>query len=192
METLTIARNPGRIRKPRTREAFLAWEQPAGKYKYEWVDGELEKTDYMMKNTERGNVQRIRQAFYKTKAFNQGGELFAETHVPVSETRIRIPDLSFFDAEQIAASEQGALPVSAWAIEIISPNEVGFKIERKALEYQKAGVQVLWQIYPDLRMVQVRTSLRSTQIHWEEDACTAAPALPDLKIKVNELFGPTG
>ncbi len=51
-------------------------------------------------------------------------------------------------------------------------------------------MQVLWQIYPDLRMVQVRTSLRSTQIYWEDDACTAAPALPDMKLKVNELFGP--
>ena len=119
-------------------------------------------------------------------------DLFAETHVPVSETRIRIPDFSFFDHEQIAASEQGALPVPVWAIEIISPNEVGCKIERKALGYQKAGVQVLWQIYPDLRMVQVRTSLHSTQIYWEEDKYTAAPALPDMKLKVNELFGPIG
>ncbi|MGB3852535.1 MAG: Uma2 family endonuclease [Tunicatimonas sp.] len=192
MEATTITRKSARVRKPRTKEAFLAWEQPAGKYKYEWVDGELEKTDYMMKNTERGIVKRIRQAFYKTKAFNEGGELFAETHVPVSETRVRIPDLSFFTAEQIAASEQGALPVPTWAIELISPNEVGFKIERKALEYHKVGVQVLWQVYPDLRMVQVRTSLRSTQIYWEEDACTAAPALPDMKLKVNELFGPIG
>ncbi len=144
METFTTARKSERVRKPRTKEAFLAWEQPAGKYKYEWVDGELEKTDCMMKNTERGIVQRTQRAFHKTKAFNQGGELFAETHVPVSETCIRIPDLSFFNAEQIAASEQGALPVPAWAIELISPNESGFKIERKALEYQKAGVQVLW------------------------------------------------
>ena len=192
METLTIARKSGRIRKPRTQEAFLEWEQPAGKYKYEWVDGELEKTDYMMKNTERGIVQRIQRAFALTEAYKKQGELFAETHVPVSETRIRIPDLSFFDAEQIAASEQGALPVPAWAIELISPNESGFKIERKALEYQKAGVQVLWQVYPDLRMVQVRTSLHSTQIYWEEDECTAAPALPDMKLKVNALFGPTG
>lgn len=99
METLIIARNSERIRKPRTREAFLEWEQPAGKYKYEWVDGKLEKTGYMMKNTEQGLVKRIRQAFYETKAFEQGGELFAETHVPVSATRIRIPDLSFFDHE---------------------------------------------------------------------------------------------
>lgn len=178
-----------RIRKPRTQEAFLEWDQPAGKYKYEWVDGELEKTDYMMKNTERGIVKRIRQAFYETEAFKNGGELFAETHVPVTDTRVRIPDLCFFTSEQIEASEQGELPVPAWAIEIISPNETGFKIERKALEYMKAGVKVLWQVYPSLRMVHVRSSADSTRLFFESDTCTAAPALPDMKIVVSELLG---
>ena len=195
MSTLTKTKTPSlskphrTTRKPRTREAFLEWEQPAGKYKYEWVEGVLEPSDYMMKNTERGIVKRIRKAFYQTKAFAQGGELFAETHVFVTEDRIRIPDLSFFDSAQIDASEQGAFPVPAWAIEIISPNETGFKIERKALEYINAGVQVLWQVYPDLRMVQIRTSASSTRIYFEDDECTAAPPLPNMKIKVSDLFG---
>ena len=195
MSTLTQTKTPPlskphrTTRKPRTREAFLEWEQPAGKYKYEWVDGVLEPSDYMMKNTERGIVKRIRNAFYQTEAFAQGGELFAETHVFVTEDRIRIPDLSFFDSAQISASEQGTFPVPAWAIEIISPNETGFKIERKALEYMNVGVQVLWQLYPDLRMVQVRTSANNTQIYFEENECSAAPALPDMKIKVRGLFG---
>ena len=190
MDTLTIAKKKlERVRKPRTLEAFLAWDQPAGKYKYEWVDGELEKTDYMMKNTERGIVQRIQRAFVKTKAYAQHGELFAETHVPVTETRIRIPDLCFFTSDQIEASEQGEFPVPVWAIEIISPNKTGFKIERKALEYMKAGVQVLWQIYPNLRMVHVRTSANNTQLYFEDDTCTTAPALPDMEIVVDQLFG---
>lgn len=100
-----------------------------------------------------------------------------------------LPILSFFDSAQISASEQGAFPVPAWAIEIISPNETGFKIERKALEYMNVGVQVLWQVYPDLRMVQVRTSADSTRIYFEDDECTAAPAIPDMKIKVRNLLG---
>ena len=59
MSTLTITNKKAkRVRKPRTIKAFLVWDQPASKYKYEWVDGELEKTDYMMRNTERGIVQR--------------------------------------------------------------------------------------------------------------------------------------
>lgn len=190
MNTQTVTRQKSeRVRKPRSQEAFLAWDQPAGKYKYEWVDGELEKTDYMMKNTELGIVKRIKNAFYQTQAFAQNGDLFAETHVFVTEGRIRIPDLSFFSAKQIAASERDEHPVPTWAIEIISPNETGNKIERKALEYMNVGVQVLWQVYPDLRIVRVRTSVNSDQLYIEDDVCTAAPALPDLEIGVNELFG---
>ena len=189
MSTLTTLSKKSRIRKPRNLEAFLDWNQPAGKYKYEWVDDTLEQSDYMMKNTERGIVQRIQRAFAKTKAYREHGELFAETHVFVTEGRVRIPDLSFFDSGQIAASEQGEFPVPVWAIELISPNETGFKIERKALEYMNAGVQVLWQIYPDLRIVYVRISASSVQLYFKDDWCTAAPALPDMKIKVDDLFG---
>ena len=188
MNSTVATKKTEHARKPRTLEAFLQWDQPAGRHKYEWVDGELEKTDYMMKNTVRGIVQRIQRTFTKTKAYAQYGELFAETHVPVAETRVRIPDLCFFTSEQIEASERGEFPVPAWAIEIISPNEIGFKIECKALEYMNAGVQVLWQIYPELRMIHVRTSANNTQLYFEGDVCTAAPALADMKVKISELF----
>ena len=190
MNTLTtVGKKAERVRKPRTLEAFLEWDQPAGRYKYEWVEGELEKTDYMMKNTELGIVKRIKNAFYQTQAFTRGGDLFAETHVFVTKDRIRIPDLSFFDAKQIEASERGGRSVPAWAIEIISPNETGNKIERKALEYMNVGVKVLWQIYPDLRIVRVQTPGNSSRLYIEDDECSADPALPDLKISINELFG---
>ena len=74
-------------------EKFLQWEQPEDHYKYEWVDGSLEKTEYMMKNTERGIVKRIQRAFTKIQAYKNGGELFAETKVMISDTLVRIPDL---------------------------------------------------------------------------------------------------
>ena len=196
MDTLTITKKPRRkpvrsqsVRKPKTIQAFLAWEQPEGKYKYEWVDGSLEKTEYMMKNTERGIVQRIQRAFARTKAYAAHGELFAETYVPVTATRVRIPELCFFTQEQIRDSASGEQPIPSSAIEIISPNEKGFKIEQKALDYFAAGVQVLWQIYPNIRMVKVLTSPREIQACFEQDVCSAAPALPDLQLTVEELFG---
>ena len=194
METLTSqkkTRQPARsrVRKPKTLESFLSWEQPEGYYKYEWVDGALEKTEYMMKNTERLLVMNIERAFAKTTAYRDGGHLFAETIVPVSEERVRIPDVSFFTNRQILNSAQGGQPVPAFAIEIISPNESGFKIEQKAFDYFAAGVQVLWQIYPNLRMVKVLTSPQTVQICLKQDGCSAAPAIPDLTIAADQVFG---
>ncbi len=194
METLTSqkkTRRPARsrVRKPKTLEAFLRWEQPEGYYKYEWVDGALEKTEYMMKNTERLLVVNIDRAFAKTAAYQEGGHLLAETVVPVSEERVRIPDVSFFTREQIIKSSKGEQPVPAFAIEIISPDESGIKIEQKAFDYFAAGVQVLWQVYSNVRMVKVLTSPQAVQICLKQDVCTAAPVLPDLKIAADEVFG---
>ena len=178
-----------RVRKPKTMDAFLRWEQPDGYYKYEWVDGTLERTEYMMKTTELSIVRSIKKAFYKTDFFQQEGELFAEVVIAVSEERARIPDLAAFSSDQIATTQQEGQPVPSFAIEIISPNESGFKIEQKTLDYFAAGVRVLWQIYPNVRMVKVFTSSRDVQICLEQDVCSAAPAIPDLQLTVETLFG---
>ena len=194
MSTLTTSQKPrkasvqSRVRKPKTMEAFLQWDQPEGNYKYEWVDGTLEKTEYMMKNTERLIVYKIKRALTQSNFYKNGGDLFCETAVPVSETRARIPDVSFFTKGQILDSAQGKQPVPAFAIEIISPNESGFKIEQKALDYFGAGVRVLWQIYPNVGLVRVLTSPRDVQVCLEQDVCTAAPAISDLQISVEELL----
>jgi Uma2 family endonuclease len=177
------------VRKPKTLEAFLRWEQPEGPYKYEWVDGTLEKTEYMMKNTERAIFDRMSRRFVQSSSYAEGGNLFPETPVPVSQDRARIPDVSFFTKEQIAASERGEQPIPSFVVEIISPNEKGFKIEQKALDYFNAGVQVLWQIYSNVRMVKVFTSPDDVQICFAQKVCSAAPAIPDLQLTVDELFG---
>lgn len=196
MNTLTAKKKSRKLsvssraaRKPRTLQAFLEWEQPEGHYKYEWVDGVLEKTEYMMKNTELDIVRNIKKSFYATDFFRQGGELFAEVTVKLSEERARIPDLASFSDEQIVAAKNGEHPIPSFAIEIISPNEKGFKIEQKAIDYFAAGMQVLWQIYPNLRMVRILTSPRDLKACFEQDVCSAAPALPDLQLTVEELFG---
>lgn len=196
MDTVTKAKKNRRrtvrspsVRKPKTIEAFLRWEQPEGKYKYEWVDGALEKTEYMMKNRGLDIVRNIKRAFYTTDLFQQGGELFAEAVVQLSEVKVRIPDLASFSDEQIIAAKRGESPIPSFAVEIISPNEKGFKIEQKALDYFAAGVQVLWQIYLNIRMVKVLTSPRNVQVCFEQDVCSAAPALPDLQLTTEALFG---
>ena len=198
MSTVTTVKKPrqtpvrSRVRKPKTIEAFLQWEQPEGYYKYEWVDGTLEKTEYMMKNTERLIVHKINRALTQSDFYQNGGDLFAETAVPVSGTRVRIPDISFFTKEQIVDSAKGGQPVPSFAIEIISPSESGFKIEQEVFDYFEAGVQVLWQIYPNLRMVKILTSPQEVQVCLKQEVCSAAPAIPDLQLTVEELFGEGG
>ena len=102
------------VQKPKTLEAFLRWEQPEGPYKYEWVDGTLEKTEYMMKNTELDIVRNIKQAFYATDFFRKKSELFAEALVQISEMRARIPDLAAYSDEQIKLAKKDEHPIPAF------------------------------------------------------------------------------
>ena len=177
------------VTKPKTLEDFLTWEQPEDSpYKYEWINGNLEKTEYMMKNTERGIVSRILRAFYQTKGFQAGGEIFAETKVKISDSQVRIPDLAYFDKSQIEASEKGAHPIPSFVIEIISANDKVSEVEKKVLEYFKAGVQTVWHIFPELQIVRVSVSPKEIKICTAEDECSARPVLPDLTMKVNNIF----
>ncbi|MGB3850121.1 MAG: hypothetical protein WA958_09155 [Tunicatimonas sp.] len=68
-------------------------------------------------------------------------------------------------------------------------NESGFKIEQKAFDYFAAGVQVLWQIYPNVCMVKVLTSPQSVTVCLKQDVCTAPSVIPDLKITADQVFG---
>ena len=79
-------------------------------------------------------------------------------------------------------------PVPAFAVEIISPSDKADKIETKVIEYLNAGVQVIWHVFPALRMVRVFTSVKNSISHFETDTFDAAPAVPDLTMTVNELF----
>jgi Uma2 family endonuclease len=177
------------VSKPRTLEDFLQWDQPEGSpYKYEWVNGHLEKAEYMMKNTERGLVNRIQRAFMHTQGFAEGGNLFAETKVKLSDMQVRIPDLAYFTKAQIESSEQGGHPIPKFVIEVISVNDKISEVEKKVLEYFEAGVQTIWHIFPELQIVRVSVSPKEIKVCTGEDECSAQPAIPDLAMKVNDIF----
>ena len=177
------------VSKPKTLEDFLKWDQPEDSpYKYEWVNGHLEKTEYMMKNTERGLVNRIQRAFMHSQGFAEGGNLFAETKVKVSDVQVRIPDLAYFAKAQIEASEQDEHPIPKFVIEIISAHDKISVVEKKVLDYFEVGVQTIWYIYPGLQFVRVAVSPKEIKVCTGEDECSARPAIPDLVMKVNDIF----
>ena len=76
----------------------------------------------------------------------------------------------------------------AFVVELISPSDRAKHVEQKVIEYFNAGVQVVWHVHPELRMVRVFTSARHNVTCFEHDAFDAAPALPDLQLTVDALF----
>lgn len=60
----------------------------------------------------------------------------------------------------------------------------------KMRQYHKAGVRVVWLIYPGLQEVHVYSGehLDQMTVCSEDRICSAAPALPDFEVSVREVF----
>lgn len=129
----------------------------------------------------------IKPAFLKTNAHAAGGELICKQDVMLTGIQMRRPDMAYFSDEQIR-DEANEEPIPAFCIDVISPTDEGEKIEAKRIEYFKAGVQVLWHIYPENGEVHIYTSRKTVQICSDDDICSAQPVLNDFLISVNDLL----
>ncbi len=170
---------------PTTLEEFMAWEPEDG-FKYEWNDGELIK--FVGMNKTQFHIFGILNRLFISKGFWKEGTFVAEQDVQLSGIQMRRPDIAYFTIEQESNMKQGEDEIPEFAIEIISGNDKANKVEEKTIEYFKAGVKVLWLIYPDNKTVQVYTSLKQAQICTDDDICSAKPVLEDFEIKVSDIF----
>ncbi len=167
---------------------FLEWMPQDSPFKYEWNKGNIERTDYM-KFDERVLVNRLIRHFINTQAFQQGGMLFAEADVHLGPDTYRRPDAAFLTKNQISGSENGVkYAVPSFVIELISPNDRIKYLEDKLQEYFDAGVQVVWHIFPNTRQVWIYSDPLHHTVCSGSEVCSAAPALPDLEVTVEEMF----
>lgn len=175
---------------PTTLEEFMVWESEDG-FKYEWNDGELIK--FVGMNKKQIFIYEVLNQLFIEKGFWKTGTLICEYDVQLSGTppgglQMRRPDIAYLTKEQIIATKQGEDEIPEFAIEVISGNDKANKVEEKTIEYFKAGVKVLWLIYPDNQTVQIYTLLKQAQICTDDDICSARPVLEDFEITVNEIF----
>ena len=170
---------------PTTLEEFMAWESEDG-FKYEWNDGELIK--FVGMNRKQVFIYEALNQLFIEKGLWKTGTLISEYDVQLSGIQMRRPDVAYLTKEQIVSTKQGEDEIPEFAIEIISGSDKANKVEEKTIEYFKAGVKVVWLIYPDNKTVQVYTSLKQAQICTDDDICSAKPVLEDFEIKVSDIF----
>ena len=96
--------------------------------------------------------------------------------------------MAFFTREQILDSANDIESIPPFVVELISPTDRVNTVETKVIEYVNAGVQVIWHVFPALRMVRVFNSAKNNATYFETDLFSAAPALPDLQMTVDEVF----
>lgn len=165
---------------------FLRWKSDDN-YVYEFNNGILEPTTGMRQD-EILLFKRISRYFSQTNAYQTGGELLAEVDVWLTEKQMRRPDIAYYTTDQIDLIGISELVIPNFVIELASDSDSELKSLIKRHEYFDAGVQVVWWIYPAFKEVYVYTSPKTVTICTDNDVLSAAPALPELQLTVEELF----
>lgn len=171
---------------PKTLAEFLEWEPEDG-YKYEWNDGEIIQFKGMDKK--QIYIYILLNKLFNKKGFGENGTLVCEYDTMLSGIQMRRPDIAYLSDEDGKRAKDGQDVIPEFMIEIISTNDKPYKIEEKLTEYFKAGVRVVWNIYPETKLIYVFTARKTVKICMDDDVCSAAPVLPDFEIKVSEILG---
>ena len=104
---------------------------------------------------------------------------------------VRKPDASFIRKDR--------LPPYAWnegycslrpdlAVEVISPNDLAWDIDRKIAAYLAAGVPLVWVVHPEARAVRVHR--KGGEVSWlrDVDELSGEDVLPGFRCQVAALF----
>lgn len=161
--------------------------------RYELVDGELVERDMSGLSSEvarklagRAGMFADEQGLGHTFGPDCGYQCF-----PFDPGRVRGPDASFIRADRISAEEleSGHISVAPdLAVEVISPNDQAFELNRKIEEYLRAGVRLVWVIDPLSRTVDVYRPQGSDNRLREHDELSGEDVLPGFRCPVRELF----
>lgn len=104
---------------------------------------------------------------------------------------VRMPDVSY-----VSKSRAPSIPSHGWltvppdfAVEVVSPGDSASKVQLKAHDYIRAGVPLVWVVFPESRTVEVRRTGSSTiQVLGEGDVLSGDDVLPGFSVAVTELF----
>ena len=105
---------------------------------------------------------------------------------------VRIPDVAFISWQRLSGRRipTESIPALApdLAIEILSASNTPGEMARKRQEYFAAGVQVVWQIDPNARIVEVYTTPEQSTVLRETQILAGGTALPGFVLPLHELF----
>jgi len=171
-----------------TVDEFEQWQrQYVTEGSYEFVRGRIIPKP-SMKQDEIDIADFLIRAFMQTPQFAQKHTLLPEADSYVDGVRKRIPDLTYFTAEQRQAIRNGERVKTLFAIEILSDSETFEDVNAKIQDYFDGGARLVWYIAPKLQKIYVYTSPDESKAYKGQEVVSAAPVVPELQFTVAELF----
>ncbi len=162
---------------------------------YELVDGQLTEREM---GTESCWVAGQLFGFLLTyNREHQSGWLFPADNsylcFPNHPNQVRKPDVSFIRRGRLPNEElpRGHCRIAPDLVaEVVSPNDIYANVIRKVLEFQEAGVPLIWVIDPDSCTVMVYRIDGSVALLHEQDQLSGEMVLENFTCLVSELFPP--
>ena len=159
------------------------------KYKYEWLDGIVEKTLRTMDKKQFFIQDNLLEFLYSIKAkhsingqlISEGDNFFKKNH--------RRPDIAFYTRQQILLAKDDKYTVPEFVIEIISPTDNAYKVNQKVIDYRNAGVKIIWHLFPQVKEVHIyRDNALKMEVKRAQDICSAEPVIEGFTISVADIF----
>jgi len=180
-----------------SKSKFISWDNFQKRYlpredgyKYEWVRGEVIKTKHTINQKQLYILANLRDFFNKLIFSGKIAGYFepeVDTFFLAGEAHRR-PDLSYFTKRQQAFAAHGEEQIPQFVVEVISGSDLLNDLEDKLMDYWKAGVQVVWLVYPRQEVVYVHSRGKETARCQAGDICSAEPVLPDFSLPANDIF----
>ena len=119
-------------------------------------------------------------------------------HLPAPINRDRRPDVAFVSYQRWAKSRQIPTAGNAWDVvpdlmtEVVSPTDKADEIEQKIAEYFRAGVQLVWVVYPMQSKIHVYQSPTQISVLSKADVLEGGTVVPGFRLALAELFPEAG
>jgi Uma2 family endonuclease len=108
--------------------------------------------------------------------------------------RERRPDVAFVSSQRWQPNRLPPRGDNAWkvipnlAVEVISPTNTADEVSKKIHDYFRAGVELVWVIYPEPGEVYIYDSPISVRILARTDTLDGGKVLPGFELPLKELF----
>jgi Uma2 family endonuclease len=161
--------------------------------RYELVEGEL-RIMSPAGGTPGQVASRINYQIHLHVQANKLGETFAaETgfYLRRNPDTVRAPDVAFLAKDRVPPEglPDGFVPVVPdLVVAVVSPFDTASEVEDKTAAWLKAGVKVVWVVYPSSRRVLVHTAPDEIRVFLEDDILDGGKVLPGFQTPVRSWF----
>ncbi len=116
--------------------------------------------------------------------------------LPLNGGRNRRPDVAFISAERLARAAPMPVHGNAWevvpdlAVEVVSPNDLAEPLIERIDDYFRAGVRLVWVVYPVVRVAYVYEAPTQIRVVTAADRLDGGAVLPGFQVALADLFPP--